>query len=62
MQTTLVATMLQSCMRSDVGQLSVELAVLRHIYVFSDVNMSLSRCWWFIIVGNDSKEGHIHGS
>jgi len=50
MQTTLVATMLQSRMRPDVGQLSVELAVLRHIYVCSDVNMSLSRCWWRIIV------------
>jgi len=50
MQTTLVAVMLQSGMRPDVGQLSVELAVLRHIYVCSDVNMSLSRCWWRIIV------------
>ena len=57
-----VATMLQSHMRPDVGQLSVELAVLRHIYVCSDVNMSLSRCWWCIIVGNDSIEGNVHGS
>ena len=40
MQTTLVATMLQSHMRPDVGQLSVELAVLRHMYVCSDVNMN----------------------
>ncbi len=64
MQTTLVATMLQSRMRPDEGQLSVELAVLRHIYVYvcSDVNMSLSRCWWCIIVGNDSIEGNAHVS
>ncbi len=62
MQTTLVATMLQSHMRPDEGQLSVELAVLRHIYVCSDVNMSLSRCWWCIIVGNISIEGNIHVS
>ena len=51
MQTTLAAAMLQSHMRSDEGQLIVELAVLRHIYVCSDVNMSLSQCcWWCIIV------------
>ena len=62
MQTALVATMMQSHMRPDVGQLSIELAVLRHIYVCSDVNMSLSRCWWFIIVVNDSIEGHVHVS
>jgi len=43
MQSTLVVAMLQSHMRPDVGQLSVELAVFRHI-VCSDVNMSLSRC------------------
>ena len=55
MQTTLVATMLQSHMRPDVGQLSVELAVsvFHHLNVCSDVNMSLSRCWWLIIVDND---------
>ncbi len=62
MQSTLVATMLQSRMRPDVGQLSVELAVLRHIYVSSDVNMSLSRCYLCIIVGNDSIEGYVHVS
>ncbi len=62
MQTTLGATMLQSHMRPDVAQLSVELAVLQHIYVCSDVNMSLSRCWWCIIVGNDRIEGHVYGS
>ncbi len=62
MQTTLVATMLQSHMRPDAGQLSVELAVLRHMYVCSDVNMSLSRCWWCIIDGNDSIEGNVHVS
>ncbi len=60
--TTLVATMLKSRVRPDVGQLSVDLAVLRHIYVCSDVNMSLSRCWCFIIDGNDSKEGNVYGS
>ncbi len=37
MQTTLVLAMLKSRMRHDVGQLSVELAGLRHIYVCSDV-------------------------
>ncbi len=62
MQTTLVAMMLQPRMRPDVGQLSVELAVLRHIYVCSDVNMSLSRCWCLIIDGNDSEEGNVYGS
>ena len=62
MQTTLVATMLQSHMRPDEGQLSVELAAFRHIYVCINVDMSLSRCWWFIIDGNDSIEGNIHGS
>ena len=62
MQTTLVATMLQSHMRPDEGQLSIELAVLRHIYVCSNVNMSLSRCWWLIIVGNDSIEENVHVS
>ena len=62
MQTALVATMIQSHMRPDVGQLSVDLAVLRHMYVCSDVNMSLSRCWWFIIDGNDSIEGNVYGS
>ncbi len=56
MQPTVVATMLQSRMRPDEGQLSVELVALRYMYVCSDVNMSLSRCWWFIIVGNDSIE------
>ncbi len=68
MQTTLVAMMIQSHMRPDVGQLSVELAVLRHIYVCSDVSMSLSRCWWCIIsrcgwciiVGHDSIAGSVH--
>ncbi len=54
MQTTNVATMLQPHRSPDRGQLSVELAVLRHIYVCSDVNMSLSHCWWFIIFANDS--------
>jgi len=44
MQTTLVAAMLQSHMRPDVGQLSVELAAFRHIHVCINVNMSLSRC------------------
>jgi len=44
MQTTLVEVMLLPRMRPDEGQLSVELPVLRHIYVCSDVNMSLSRC------------------
>ncbi len=62
MKSTLVATMLQPRMRVDVGQLSVELAVVRHIYVCSDVSMSVSRCWWFIIVGNDSIEGNVYGS
>jgi len=62
MQTTHVATMLQSHMRNDVGQLSVELAVWQHIYVRSEVNMRLSRWWWCIIVGNDSIEGHVHVS
>ncbi len=62
MQTTLVATVLQPRMRPDVGQLSVELAVLRHINVRSDVNMSLSRWQLFIIVGNDSIEGNVYGS
>jgi len=62
MQTTLVATMLQSHMRPDEGQLSIELAVLRHIYVCSNVNMSLSRCWWLIIVDNNSIEGNVHVS
>ncbi len=53
--------MLQSRMRPDEGQLSAELATsyLQHIYVRSDVNMSLSRCWWRIIVGNDSIEGNV---
>ena len=54
--------MLQLRMRPDEDQLSEELAVFRDINVCSDVNMSLSRCWWFIIVGNDSIEGNIHGS
>ena len=62
MQTTLVATMLQSHVRPDEGQLSVGLAVSRHMYVCSDVNMSLSRCWWLITVGNDSIEGNLYGS
>ncbi len=48
--------------RPDEGELSVELAVLRHIYVCSYMNMSLSRCWWCIIVGNDSIEGNAHVS
>ncbi len=43
MQTALVVAMLQSRKRPDEGQLSIDLAVLRHIYVCSDVNMSLSR-------------------
>ena len=62
MHTAHVATMLQSRMRLDEAQLIVELAVLQHIYEFSDVNMSLSRCWWFMILDNDSIEGHVHGS
>ncbi len=67
MQTTLVLAMLQSRMRLDEGHLSVELATscLRHIYdiyVCSDVNMSLSRCKWCIIVGNDSIEEDGYGS
>ncbi len=62
MQTTLVAAMLQSRMRPDEGQLSEELAVFSHINVCINVNMSLSRCWWFIIVGNDSIDDNIHGS
>ena len=62
MQTTLVAEMLQPRMRPDEGQLSVELAVMRHIYVCSDVNMSLTRCWWCIIVGNDSIDGNVYSS
>ncbi len=62
MQTTLVATMLQPRMRPDEDQLSEELAVFRDINVCSDVNMSLSRCLCFIIDGNDSIEGNIHGS
>ena len=44
-------------MRPDEGHLSVELAVLRHIYVCSDMNMSLSRRLWFIMVGNNSLQG-----
>ena len=59
-QTPNVATMLQLRMRPDRGQLSVELAVLQHIYACSDANMSLRHCWWFIIVGNDSIEGNTH--
>ncbi len=59
MQTTLVAEMPKPHMTPDEGQLSVELAVLRHIYVCGDMNTSLSRYWWFIIVGNDSTEGNI---
>ncbi len=43
MQTTFVATMLQSHMRPDVGQFSVELAELQHIYVCSDKLQSLMR-------------------
>ncbi len=62
MKTTLKEEMRQSRMRPDVGKLSVELAVLRHISVCRDVNMSLSRCRWFIIVGNDNTEGRVHGS
>ncbi len=44
MEAILVAAMLLSRKRSDEGQLSRELTVLRHIDVCSDVNMSLSRC------------------
>ncbi len=51
--------MLLPRMLPDEVQLSVKLAVLRHIYVCSDVNMSLSRSWWFIIVGYDGLEGYI---
>ncbi len=61
MKTTLVAAMLQLRMRHDEDQLSEELALFRDINVCSDVNMSLSRCWCFIIDGNDSIEGKIHG-
>ncbi len=46
-------------MRPDEGQLSVELAVLRHIYVCSDMDMNLSRCKWFIKVSIDCIEAHI---
>ncbi len=35
-------------MRPDEGQLSVEVAVLWHTYVCSDVNMSLSCCWMLV--------------
>ena len=62
MHTTLVAAVLQSHMGPDEGQWSVELVVLRHIDVCSDEILSLIRCEWFIIVGNDSIEGHIEGS
>ena len=64
MKSTLVAAMLQSHVRPDVGQLSVELliSVFHHLNVCSDVNMSLSRCWWCIIVGKDSIEGNVYGS
>ena len=65
MKTTLVAAMLQPRMRLDECQLlSVELliSVFHHLNVCSDVNMSLSRCWWFIIVDNDSIEGNVYGS
>ncbi len=61
MHTTLVAAMLKSHMGPDEGQWSVELGVLRHIDVCSDVNMSPSRCKCFIIGGEDSIEGHIEG-
>ncbi len=44
METALVAAMLQSRTRLVEGQLNVVLAVLQHIYVCSDVNVSLSRC------------------
>ncbi len=54
--------MLQLRMRPDDDQLSEELAVFRHINVCINVNMSLSRCWWFVIVGNDGIEGNVHGS
>ncbi len=60
MQTALVATMMQSHMRPDVGQLSVELAVVRHSYVCSEGIISLSRRWILIIVDNDSIEGNIY--
>ncbi len=61
MHITLVVTMLQSRMRPDVGQLSVELAVLRQMDVCSDVNMSLSRCWCSIIDGKDGSEERVYG-
>ena len=62
MRTTLLAAQLLSRMRPDEGQLSVELAVLRHIYVCNDVNimnMILIRCLWILIAGNDSIQGNI---
>ncbi len=62
MQTATVSAMLQSCMRPDEVQSIVELAVLRHIYVCSDVNMSLSRSWCCILVGNDGIEEYVYGS
>ena len=46
-------------MRPDEDKSSVELAAFRHIHVYIDVNISLSRCWWFIIVGTDSIVGKI---
>ncbi len=62
MQANLVAAMLQSRMRPDEGLFTIEIAVLRHIYVCSDVKTSLSRCWWCIIVDNDSIEKNAHVS
>ncbi len=60
MQTTLVATMLQSHMRPDVGQLSVELAVLRRVpatllnvaksLVFIEDEIERERCYTVIIL------------
>ena len=60
MKSTLVAAMLQPRMRPDEDQLSEELAVFRHMNVCINVNMSLSRCWWFIIVGEDGMEDNVH--
>ena len=60
MQTTLVAAMLQCRLRPDEEQLSG--ATIAPSSMCSDVNMSLSRCWCFIIVGNDSIEGNVYGS
>ncbi len=54
MQTTLVEEMLLPRMRPDEGQLSVELAILRHIDVCSDVTMRLSRCERNSVVGGES--------